>query len=63
MAAVTTAVILSESEVTQSCPTLRPHGLKLTRFLCPWDFSRQEYWIGLLFPSPASVFLLRLVRQ
>ena len=25
--------------------SLRPHGL-----LCPWNFSRQEYWSGLLFP-------------
>ena len=30
--------IESESEVTQSCPTLRPHGLQSTRLLCPWDF-------------------------
>ena len=28
----------SESEVAQSCPTLRPHGLLSTRLLCPWDF-------------------------
>ena len=27
-----------ESDVTQSCPTLQPHGLKSTRILCPWDF-------------------------
>ena len=26
-----------ESEVAQSCPTLRPHGLEPTRLLCPWD--------------------------
>ena len=23
--------------VTQSCPTLRPHGLQPARLLCPWD--------------------------
>ena len=23
--------------VAQSCPTLRPHELQPTRFLCPWD--------------------------
>ena len=28
----------SESEVAQSCPTLRPHGVQPTRLLCPWDF-------------------------
>ena len=30
--------------VTQSCPTLRPHGLQPAT--CPWGFSRQEYWSG-----------------
>ena len=28
-----------ESEVTQSCLTLRPHGLLPTMRLHPWDFS------------------------
>ena len=23
--------------------------------LCPWDFSRQEYWNGLPFPSPGNL--------
>ena len=27
--------------------SLRPHNLQLTRLLCPWGFSRQEYWNGL----------------
>ena len=26
-----------------------------TRFLCPWNFSRQEYWSGLLFPIPGDL--------
>ena len=26
---------------------LWPHGLQPTRLLCPWGFSRQEYWSGL----------------
>ena len=31
--------VKSESEVAQSCPTLRdPHGVQPTRLLCPWDF-------------------------
>ena len=45
----------SESEVAQSCLTLRPHGLWPTRLLRPWDFSRQEYWSGLPFPSPGDL--------
>ena len=36
--------------VAQSCTTLlQPHRLKPTRLLCPWGFSRQEYWNGLPF--------------
>ena len=31
--------------------SLQPHGLQPLRFPCPWGFSRQEYWSGLLFPS------------
>ena len=27
--------------------SLRPSGLQPTRLLCPWGFSRQEYWSGL----------------
>ena len=27
--------------------SLRPYGLKPSRLLCPWGFSRQEYWSGL----------------
>ena len=23
--------------------------------LCPWGFSREEYWSGLLFPSPGDL--------
>ena len=35
--------------------SLRPHGLYPTRLLCPWEFSRQEYWSGLPFPSPENL--------
>ena len=31
---------------------LPPHGLQPTRLLCPWGFSRQEYWSGLPCPPP-----------
>ena len=36
-------VVLSCSAVSSS---LWPHGLQPTRLLCPWGFSRQEYWSG-----------------
>ena len=37
--------VLSHSVVSDS---LWPHGLQPTRLLCPWGFSTQEYWSGLL---------------
>ena len=45
-------VKVKESEVVQSCPTVcDPMD---TRLLHPWDFSRQEYWRGLPFPSQGN---------
>ena len=41
--------------VTQSCPTLWPQGLQPTRLLCPWGFSRKEYWSGLPCPPPGDL--------
>ena len=41
----------SERGSVVSC-SLQPHELWPTRLLCPWAFSRQEYWSGLPFPSP-----------
>jgi len=41
--------------VAQSCPTLQSHGLKPSRLLCPWGFSRQEYWSGLPCPPPGDI--------
>ena len=41
--------MLSHSVVSNS---LQLHGLLPARFLCLWDFSRQEYWNGLPFPPP-----------
>ena len=35
--------------------SLRPHGLKSTKLLCPWGFSRQEYWSGLPCPPPGDI--------
>ena len=41
--------------------SLQPHGLKPTRLLCPWRFSRPEFWNGLcqallqgIFPTQGS---------
>ena len=36
--------LLSRFSVSDS---VRPHGLQPTRLLCPWGFSKQEYWSGL----------------
>ena len=53
--------VKSESEVTQSCPTLsdRPH----VAYQAPpsMGFSRQEYWSGVPLPSP--VLMLVSVKQ
>ena len=42
-----------KSSVTAN--SLQPHGLQPTRLLCPWGFSRQEYWSGLPLPSPGKL--------
>ena len=41
--------MLSHSVMSNS---LQPHGLKPTKLLCPWGFSRQAYWSGLPCPPP-----------
>ena len=38
--------VKSESEVAQSCPTQRPHGLQPTRPLRPWDFPGKSTGVG-----------------
>ena len=46
----------SESEVTQSCPTLcDPMDSGLHQAPPSMGFSRQEYWSGLPFPSPGNL--------
>ena len=37
-----------------------PHGLQPARLLCPWGFSRQEYWNGLLYPPPGDLPVLKI---
>ena len=44
--------MLSHSAMSDS---LQPHGLQSTRLLCPWGFSRQEYWCGLPCPPPGHL--------
>ena len=42
--------------VAQSCLTLcDPRDCGLPRLLCPWGFSRQEYWSGLPCPPPGDL--------
>ena len=50
----------SRSVVSNS---LWPYGLKPTRLLCPWGFSRQEYWSGLPFPSPIEEKIIKKKSQ
>ena len=38
--------VKSQSEVAQSCPTQRPHGLQPTRLLRPWDFPGKSTGVG-----------------
>ena len=35
--------------------SLRLYGLPPTRLLCPWGFSRREYWSGLPCPLPGDL--------
>ena len=49
--------MLSCSVVSNS---LQHYGLQPARFLCPWGFSRQEYWSGLLCLPPGTYSFLIL---
>ena len=44
--------VLSHSVVSNS---LRPHGVYPAGLLCPWEFSKQENWSELPFPSPGDL--------
>ena len=52
---VTRGMCVSHS-VVSDC--LQLYGLQPTRLLCPWGFSRKEYWNGL--PSPSPILFLNL---
>ena len=45
-------VVLSHSVVSDS---LKPLDYRPSRLLCPWGFSRQEYWSGLPCPPPGDL--------
>jgi len=38
--------VKSESEIAQSCPTQRSHGLQPTRLLHPWKFPGKSTGVG-----------------
>ena len=44
--------VLSHSVMSNS---LWQNRLQPSRLLCPWEFSRQEYWSGLPCPSPGDL--------
>ena len=43
------------SLVTKSCLTFVINKLYPARFLCPWDYFRQESWGSLPFPPPGDL--------
>ena len=49
------ALIMLESEVTQSCPTLCNPWTEAHQAPPSMEFSRQEYWSGLPFTSPGDL--------
>ena len=49
--------MVSHSVVSKS---LQPHELQPVRLLCPWEFSRQEYWNGLPGPPPRDLLNPRI---
>ena len=44
--------VLSHSVMSDS---LQRYGLQPARLLCPWGFSRQQYWSGLPRPPPGDL--------
>ena len=53
-------IIFTESEVTQSCPTLwDPMDCAASQAPPSMGFSRQEYWSGVPLPSPGESSQLR----
>ena len=49
-------VCMCVCSVAQPCLTLcGPMDYSLPGSFCPWIFSRQEYWSGMLFPTPGGL--------
>ena len=48
------SITLLACEMTQSCPILQSHGLWPNQAFLSIEFSRQEYWRRLPFPSPGD---------
>ena len=48
--------VKSESEVAQSCLTLRDPWTVACQAPLPMGFSRQEYWSGVPLPSPVTQY-------
>ena len=46
---------VKSSEVTQSCPALRPPWTVDRQAPLSMEFSKQEYWSGLPSPSPGGL--------
>ena len=49
--------VKSESEVTQSCPTLSDPMTAAHQAPLSMGFSRQEYWSGVPLPSPFNILI------
>ena len=52
-------MLLCAQDISFQCCALSrsvvSHSLQSTRLLCPWGFSRQEYWSGLPCPFPGDL--------
>ena len=48
-------LISPEVLVAQLCQLCATHRLQPARLLCPWGFSRQEYWSGLPCRPPGDL--------
>ena len=55
LAPVLCCAVLSRSVVSNS---LEPHGWQPAWLLCPWGFSKREYWSGLPCPPPGKPHLV-----
>ena len=53
--------VKSESEVAQSCPTLRDPWTAAYQAPLPMGFSRQEYWSGVPSPSPPKLLATTII--